>query len=34
MAKERIRRQRVRKHMRQHPFRCMACRKEFLLEDK
>ena len=34
MAKERIRRQRVRKHMRQHPFRCTACRKEFLLEDK
>jgi hypothetical protein len=34
MAKERIRRQRVRKHIRQHPFRCVACRKEFLLEDK
>lgn len=34
MAKERVRRQRVRKHIRQHPFRCTACRKEFLLEDK
>ena len=34
LAKERIRRQRVRKHIRQHPFRCVACRKEFLLEDK
>ena len=32
MAREWVRRQRVRKHICQHPFRCVACRKEFLAE--
>lgn len=32
IAAEQIRRQRVRRHICPHPFRCVACRKEFLLE--
>lgn len=32
MTKEWIRRQRIRHQLCEHPFRCRACRKEFLLE--
>lgn len=34
IAREQVRRQRVRRHVHPHPFRCTACRKEFLLEDQ
>ena len=32
LSREWIRRSRVRKHVCVHPFRCMACRKEFLVD--
>ena len=34
LSQEWVRRQRVRKHIHQHPFRCIKCSKTFLLEDK
>ena len=34
LSQEWVRRQRVRRHIHQHPFRCIKCRKIFLLEDK
>ncbi len=32
MLSERVRRSRIRKHIHPHPFRCVACQKEFLLD--
>ena len=32
VAGEQIRRQRIRHQMRPNPYRCTACRKEFLIE--